>query len=61
VYLAWSQSCGALVKSLGREVAMSSKCRGKISPHKSASVYETVLGMSLVLDLGSQDPILGGQ
>jgi hypothetical protein len=40
---------------------MSSKCRGKISPHKSASVYETVLGMSLALDLSSQDPILGGQ
>jgi hypothetical protein len=29
-------------KSLGRVVAMSSKCRGKISPHKSASVYKRV-------------------
>jgi hypothetical protein len=46
---------------LERIVGMSSKCRGKISPHKSASVYETVLGMSLALDLSSQDPILGGQ
>jgi hypothetical protein len=26
---------------------MSSKCCGEISPQKSASVYETVLGMSL--------------
>src|ERR1019366_3709127 len=29
-------------KSLGRIVAMSSKCCGEISPHKSASVYECV-------------------
>src|ERR1035441_5040452 len=27
---------------LGRLVAMSSKCRDEISPHKSASVYECV-------------------